>query len=259
MPDFIETRRLAACAALSGVILLSGRARTSAESPRTFLLDPASSQVRIELGRAGLLGILGHDHSIAAPLAEGWIETAGSTLEQSRLFLRFQSSGLSIVPGSEPAKDIPEVEQRMRGPEVLDVERYPTIAFTAAVVSGRAEGRGAYQIRVRGSLELRGRQHDIDLPVAVRIDGDVLTAKGEVQLRLADLGVTPPSVAGVVKVDNRFNVTFDVKARLAPAGHVVRLEGRQAVGARMPSGASPLDSIDLANIRDWIDQGARNN
>jgi hypothetical protein len=40
---------------------------------------------------------------------------------------------------------------------------------------------------------------------------------------------------------------------------VVKLEGRQTVGARMPQGGSPLDNIDITNIKNWIDQGAANN
>ena len=40
---------------------------------------------------------------------------------------------------------------------------------------------------------------------------------------------------------------------------VMKLEGRQSVGDRMPQTGAPLDSIDLANIRNWISQGAPNN
>lgn len=40
---------------------------------------------------------------------------------------------------------------------------------------------------------------------------------------------------------------------------VIKLEGRQSVGSRMPQTGSPLDSIDLTNIRNWIAQGALNN
>jgi hypothetical protein len=40
---------------------------------------------------------------------------------------------------------------------------------------------------------------------------------------------------------------------------VIKLEGRQSVGERMPRGASPLDATDLTNIRNWIDTGAPNN
>lgn len=40
---------------------------------------------------------------------------------------------------------------------------------------------------------------------------------------------------------------------------VIKLEGRQVVGARMPLGGTPLDDIDLTNIKNWINQGAKNN
>lgn len=40
---------------------------------------------------------------------------------------------------------------------------------------------------------------------------------------------------------------------------VVKVEGRQSVGERMPLGWSALDTIDLANLRNWIAQGAKAN
>jgi hypothetical protein len=40
---------------------------------------------------------------------------------------------------------------------------------------------------------------------------------------------------------------------------VKKLEGRQSVGARMPLGGSSLDNIDLSNVKNWINQGAKNN
>ncbi len=40
---------------------------------------------------------------------------------------------------------------------------------------------------------------------------------------------------------------------------MIKLEGRQLVGLQMPRDAEPLDSIDLTNIRNWINIGALNN
>lgn len=40
---------------------------------------------------------------------------------------------------------------------------------------------------------------------------------------------------------------------------VIKLEGRQTVGARMPEGGAALDAVDMGNIRNWINQGAKNN
>ena len=40
---------------------------------------------------------------------------------------------------------------------------------------------------------------------------------------------------------------------------VMKLEGRQSVGDRMPLTATALDNVDLSNIKNWIDTGAPNN
>jgi len=40
---------------------------------------------------------------------------------------------------------------------------------------------------------------------------------------------------------------------------VIKVEGRQSVGSRMPQVGGPLDAIDLANLRNWIAVGAPNN
>ena len=40
---------------------------------------------------------------------------------------------------------------------------------------------------------------------------------------------------------------------------VKKLEGTAAAGQRMPIGREALDNIDLTNIKNWINQGAKNN
>ena len=40
---------------------------------------------------------------------------------------------------------------------------------------------------------------------------------------------------------------------------VIRVEGRQMTGQRMPFGGAPLDAIDIGNLRNWINNGAPNN
>jgi hypothetical protein len=40
---------------------------------------------------------------------------------------------------------------------------------------------------------------------------------------------------------------------------IIKLEGRQRVGSRMPKGARALSSTTIQNIKNWINQGAANN
>ncbi len=40
---------------------------------------------------------------------------------------------------------------------------------------------------------------------------------------------------------------------------VIKIEGNQTVGVRMPNGRSPLSSVQIQNIKNWINRGAKNN
>ena len=60
---------------------------------------------------------------------------------------------------------------------------------------------------------MKGRSFPVDVPLEVRQTGAEIRARGEVEWRLRDLGIEPPSVASVVNVANKFRMTFDITAR----------------------------------------------
>jgi hypothetical protein len=54
------------------------------------------------------------------------------------------------------------------------------------------------------------------------------------------------------------------KMRILPADAansylVIKIEGNQTVGDRMPQGRSALSSVRIQNIKNWVDRGAKNN
>lgn len=40
---------------------------------------------------------------------------------------------------------------------------------------------------------------------------------------------------------------------------VIKIEGNQIAGVRMPKDRSPLSSVSIQNIKNWINRGAKNN
>lgn len=77
-------------------------------------------------------------------------------------------------------------------------------------------------------------------------------------------GLTMTSTSGTY--DNLVNVTSpnSGEVRVIPGDAlnsylVKKLEGRQSVGVRMPQGGSAISANDLQNIKNWINQGAKNN
>ncbi len=193
-------------------LLLVGSATARAEV-EVFIVDPESSRVRIHLRRAGLLKFLGHDHEIDAPVSEGRITADPADPARSSVELRWEAAALAVAPGTGSEKDVLELEERMLGAEVLDAGRHPAILFSSSAVHVDGSGTGGFRLRVRGTLELKGARREVEIPLVVRLQGDELRAHGEVELRLRDLGIRPPSVAGVIKVGNEFRLVFDVLAR----------------------------------------------
>jgi len=58
---------------------------------------------------------------------------------------------------------------------------------------------------------------------------------------------------------NATGEVFVIASDAANSYLVKKLEGTASAGARMPLGGTPLDNIDLTNVKNWINQGAKNN
>jgi polyisoprenoid-binding protein YceI len=183
--------------------------------PESYEVDPAASHLRIHLGRTGLMKFLGHDHEIEAPIAEGRVEVVDDDPTRARVTLRLDSVRLSLVPGSEPSDDIPKIEMRMRGPEVLEVARYPEIVFASRSVRSQGKDGSHLRIVIAGTLTLRGRSFPVEVPLEVVRETPGIVARGGLVLNLRDIGIEPPSVAGVVNVANPFQLEFEIRARAA--------------------------------------------
>jgi polyisoprenoid-binding protein YceI len=184
---------------------------------RTYDVDAARSQVRVHVGRAGLLKFAGHEHEIVTTAIEGEVLANRADLGASRVSLRFRTAGLRVTGHGEPAKDVPEVQARMEGPDVLDITRFPEATFVSRRVRGQASATDRFPLQVQGDFKLRGLSRSLEVPVDVTIEGDLLTATAVLVLRHDDFGMKPISVAGVVKVKNEIDVELRIVARAQPA------------------------------------------
>lgn len=197
----------------ASALLLAGPLTLAAAEPVPYGVDVADSRLRVHLGRAGMLKFLGHDHEIDAPVASGTVLVVAGDPARCSVRLSFDAPRLAIVRGGEPAGDVTKVEQRMRGPEVLDALAHPAIVFESTSVRGEESRPGHFRLLVRGTLGLKGRSFPVEIPLDVLFTADGLRATGEVVLGLRALGIEPPSVASVVNVANDFRLTFHLIAR----------------------------------------------
>lgn len=192
------------------VLALEGPARDS----ERFRLDPGASRVTVHVGRSGVLGLAGHDHEVVAPALDGQIVLTRAEVSRSKVWLRFDARALTVTGKGGPAKDVPEVQRIMLSDRVLDAGRYPTITFESRTVSVTGGGGDRLQLRIAGTLTLRGVTQPASVLASVRLGDAVLTAEGRTSIRQTDFGIKPVTAgAGTVRVKNDLEIRFFLLAR----------------------------------------------
>ena len=107
-----------------------------------------------------------------------------------------------LDPERKPEKRA-EVQQKMLGPDVLDVEHNPEIRFRSTKIAAAGEGRW----HVEGTLELHNKPATVAFDVAVE-GGRV---KGTAKVSQKKFGIPPINVAGgTVKVADEVTIDFDI-------------------------------------------------
>lgn len=192
------------------VALTTGQAAQAGQ--RTYEVVPSRSRVVVHVGRAGLFGFAGHEHEVEGRVARGSVVVDEDDPARSTVSLEFAAAALKVTGRGEPAKDVPKVQAKMEGPDVLDVARYPLVTFRSTSVSAAPGPQGTWDLKVRGDLALHGVTRALDVPVRVTRTSDALNATARAVIRHTDFGMKPVSVAGVVKVKNELRLEFDIAA-----------------------------------------------
>jgi polyisoprenoid-binding protein YceI len=201
--------------AVSLALVVGPASLSSAAGGRRFALDAEKSSLVARTGKAGLFSFAGHAHTIRAARFHGEVLADSDDLGASSVSIGIEASGLTVLAEGEPPQDVPQVQARMVGPTFLDVAHFAEIAFQSTKVSGKAAGSSAWDLSVEGDLGLHGVTRHLTLPVHVEIAGDTLTATGKTVLKQTEFGLTPISVAGVVKVKDEVALEYRFLAQEA--------------------------------------------
>lgn len=162
-------------------------------------VDIGDSRVVVRVFRAGIFGGFGDNHEIVAPITYAVLDEPAR-----QITLRFDARQMRVVdPNLSPDKRA-EVQQRMLGPEVLDVAQFPEITFQSTSV--RDEGAG--RLAVTGTLHLHGQ--------ARAVTGTAISSssgyRGTFRLKQREFGIKPVSIAGgTIKVKDEISIEFDIR------------------------------------------------
>jgi hypothetical protein len=186
--------------AIALTYVVSGASRTVFAETRQ--IDGAQSTLTVLVYKAGLFSAFADDHIIDAPIASGTISDAAPL----SVVIGVRAGELKVRDPKLSADKRAEVQTRMLGPEVLDAQKFPSIAFESTAV----EPGGADRWMVTGRLTIHGQTRAIAFPVT-RANGRY---RGAATLKQRDFGITPISIGGgTVKVKDEIKIEFDVVAR----------------------------------------------
>lgn len=179
-------------AALPLLALAAGRAQPHP-------IDTAKSTMTVHVYKAGMLSAFGHDHEIAAPIAQGSVDVAGRKVE-----LVVNTSTMRVQDPKASEKDRGEVQKTMLGPDVLDADTHKEIRFHSA--AAEPAGPGAW--KVSGELTIHGATRPVSLDVREH-DGHYA---GTCKLKISEFGIKEIKAAGgTVKVKDEIQIDFDIQ------------------------------------------------
>src|SRR5262249_12758390 len=94
-------------------------------------IDPARSQLTLAGSKSGFCSAFADNHTVRAPIASGSL----SATAPLSVTLTVHARDLEVLDPDLAADKRREVQTRMLGPEVLDADTYPEIAFHSTAVA----------------------------------------------------------------------------------------------------------------------------
>ena len=101
-------------------------------------------------------------------------------------------SGLVVVDATSGQSGNGGRDSKMHR-EILESQKYPEITFTPAEVQGPVNTQGDSKAQVKGTLRLHGDDHEIMIPVDVRISGSELSLDTNFSIPYIAWGLKNPS------------------------------------------------------------------
>jgi polyisoprenoid-binding protein YceI len=187
---------------------------TAGRGPTVLTIDAGESRVTILVGKAGMLSFAGHAHEVVAPAVRGRVTFDPMDWPHASVSLEFDAAALRVTGKGEEASDVPAVQTTMLGERVLDVQRFPTVAFQSRRVSVALGATGVAALTIDGDMTLHGKTRPMTICASATIDtSGRVTASGTFTLKQTDFGMVPVTAAGgSVRVKNDIDIQFVLKA-----------------------------------------------
>lgn len=184
--------------------------------------EARASHIYVVTHRAGVLSFLGHEHAILAPSWSARLcdehaadrSSVAIVVDATRLVINSDSArSLAGLRGGPSAGQLQTIRAKLPDARHLDVARHGALRFESSQVASTAPDA----LRVRGTLTIRGVSRAVELPLHLERGrwGEVVFS-GTLVVRQSSFGITPETVAGVVRVADPVDIHVRLQAR--PSG-----------------------------------------
>jgi hypothetical protein len=177
---------------------------------RVFAVDGATSRILIEVGKAGRLAHLGHEHAIVARDVHGYVAPQAGRAD---LYVRVDTLAVDESDArreagfdTEPTADAIAGTRENMLRSVFDVEAHPFVRVRAVRV-----GAGVPDAI---TISVNGVQRTVPVTMQREDDEQRFVARGRFSVNQSDFGITPFSIlGGALQVRDRVDIRFTIEAR----------------------------------------------
>ena len=184
-----------------------------------YRIDPAQSELRVLVYRAGPMAGFGHNHVIANRMLAGQIDFAG-TATASSFSIAIPVAGFVVdeeelrrqegpdFPGEIPADAKQGTLHNMLSPTLLDASQYPVITVRGTNITGTNDALTATL-----TVSVAGHESTFVAPFTLESAAGRLSVAGTLELRQSTLGLAPFSVMmGALQVRDDMRLRFKIVA-----------------------------------------------
>jgi len=177
-----------------------------------YILDASASIFTVRAFASGLFSGFGHNPTISVRDFSGEARFVPGTLQSASLDFSVRADSLRVTDDVS-AQDRDDIENRMRN-DVLEVSRYPEIAFRSNQVISKPVSEVRFAVTVKGDLTLHGVTCPQDIAAQVMVVDGTIRASGDFSLLQTKFGIRLVSVAGgTLKVKDKLKLSFNIVAR----------------------------------------------
>jgi len=181
-------------------------------------IDPARSVLVLRVWKEGVGSIFAHDHVARATKLSGTVRWDPAHPSASQVEVTADADGIVMdEPNIRRRFDLPpikEVDRRsiqktMRGPQQLDVGKYPAVSFRSRRVDAVGDGK----VRIAGIFTLHGVAHEVTFAATIDQRGAYLHATGSFRFRQSEYGITPYSFGNTVRNQDEVELQVELLAK----------------------------------------------